>query len=263
MKPANRRAAWALWLSRIALALAVGAVAAALVAALGTGAGTWSFRTGLAVLPFALFAAIGGAVLAIVAFLLGRNTGVRTGAMNAIALVTAILFTAYLGRQIATARSVPAIHDVATDLQDLPEFRTLSVRPDNLASVPDQGRPELAAMSPENRWKALHREAYGDLRPLRLAATPAQVLQQAERLARERGWAVARVDPQAGTIEATATTLFFRFKDDVVIRVRPDPARAGGSLVDMRSLSRVGVSDVGVNARRIRDFLRDLQAAAA
>ena len=85
MKPADRRGAWALWLSRIALVLAVGAVAAALVAALGTGAGTWSFRTGLAVLPFALFAAIGGAVLAIVAFLLGRNTGVRTGAMNAIA----------------------------------------------------------------------------------------------------------------------------------------------------------------------------------
>ena len=261
MKPADRRGAWALWLSRIALGLALGGVAAALIAALGTGAGTWSFRAGLGVLPFALFAAIGGAVLAIVAFLLGRNTGVRTGAMNAIALVVAVLFTAYLGRQIAIARSVPAIHDVATDLQDLPQFRTLSVRPDNLANVPDGGRPELAALSPENRWKALHREAYGDLRPLRLAAAPAQVLQQAERLARERRWAVARVDPQAGTLEATATTLFFRFKDDVVIRVRPDPARAGGAVVDMRSLSRVGGSDVGVNAKRIRAFLRDLQAA--
>ena len=63
-------------------------------------------------------------------------------------------------------------------------------------------------------------------------------------------------------LEATDTTLFFRFKDDVVVRIRPDPARAGGSIVDMRSISRVGVSDVGVNAKRIRDFLRDLEGTA-
>ena len=72
---------------------------------------------------------------------------------------------------------------------------------------------------------------------------------------------MARVDPQAGTLEATAETLFFRFKDDVVVRVRPDPARAGGSIVDMRSISRVGGSDIGVNAKRIRAFLADLQKA--
>ena len=69
---------------------------------------------------------------------------------------------------------------------------------------------------------------------------------------RDRGWAIAAVDPAAGTLEATATTRFFRFKDDVVVRVRPDPASAGGSIVDMRSISRVGGSDVGVNAARVR-----------
>jgi uncharacterized protein (DUF1499 family) len=55
--------------------------------------------------------------------------------------------------------------------------------------------------------------------------------------------------------------LFFRFKDDVVVRVRADPARPGGSIVDMRSISRVGGSDVGVNAARIRSFLVDLAKA--
>jgi uncharacterized protein (DUF1499 family) len=60
-----------------------------------------------------------------------------------------------------------------------------------------------------------------------------------------------------GTLEATDTTFFFRFKDDVVVRARPAPG--GGTLVDMRSISRVGGSDVGVNAKRVRAFLADLQ----
>jgi uncharacterized protein (DUF1499 family) len=64
-------------------------------------------------------------------------------------------------------------------------------------------------------------------------------------------------DSAAGRIEATATTRWFGFKDDVVIRIEPDPA---GSRVDMRSVSRVGESDVGTNARRIRAYLARLAA---
>jgi uncharacterized protein (DUF1499 family) len=64
-------------------------------------------------------------------------------------------------------------------------------------------------------------------------------------------------DSSAGRIEATATTPWFGFKDDVVIRVAPDPA---GSRVDVRSVSRVGQSDVGTNARRIRAYLARLAA---
>jgi uncharacterized protein (DUF1499 family) len=94
---------------------------------------------------------------------------------------------------------------------------------------------------------------------VRLPTSPAETLARAERLARERGWQVAKADAGTGTLEATDTTFFFRFKDDVVVRVRPGPG--GGSLVDMRSVSRVGGSDVGVNANRIRAFLKDLQQA--
>ena len=213
---------------------------------------------GLGALRYALSAAGAGGVLAVVAFVISRRSGIRTGRMNLLAVAISALFVAYLGNQIATARSVPAIHDVATDLDDLPRFGTLTVRPDNLDKIPDNGRPELAAMDSESRWEALHREAYGDLRPLHVAASPAATVRRVERLARDRGWAVARADARAGIVEATATSLFFRFKDDVVIRVRPDPARPGGSVVDMRSISRVGVSDVGVNAARIRSFLADL-----
>jgi uncharacterized protein (DUF1499 family) len=258
---ANNRGRWARRLTWLALILSLGGIAAALVAALGSAADMWGYGAGLGALRYALYAAVAGGVLAIVAWIVSRRSGARTGRLNALALAASVLFAAYLGNQVATARSVPAIHDAATDLDELPQFSRLPVRADNLEKVPDDDRPELAAMDPESRWKALHREAYADLRPLRLAAAPADVLRRAEALARDRGWTVANVDRRAGIVEATATTLFFRFKDDVVVRVRSDPARPGGSIVDMRSISRVGGSDVGVNAARIRAFLADLAKA--
>jgi uncharacterized protein (DUF1499 family) len=103
----------------------------------------------------------------------------------------------------------------------------------------------------------VHRAHYSDLRTVRLATPPAETVRRVASLARDRGWATALVDDKAGTVEATATSLFFRFKDDVVVRVRPAPG--GGSLVDMRSISRVGGSDVGMNAKRVRAFMADLQ----
>lgn len=244
-----------------ALVLSVGGVAAALVAAIGTGAEVWSFRIGLGILRYAFFAAIAGGSIAIAAFVIARRGGARTPRLNLFALVVALAFSAYLLSQVATARQVPAIHDATTDLADVPQFETLKVRSDNLEKIPDNGRPDLAALDPENRWKTIHRESYADLRGLRLPHPVADATKLAEAIVRARGWQIARLDRQAGMIEATATTFFFRFKDDVLIRVRPDPARPGASIVDMRSISRVGVSDLGVNAKRIRAFLADLKAA--
>lgn len=252
---------WGRRLSWAALALAVGGLAAALIAAVGSGAEAWTFRTGFGILRYAFYAAIAGGLLAILAFFVARRGGVRTGRINLVALLVAVGFVAYLMSQIVTARSAPAIHDATTDLADVPQFTKLTVREDNLENIPDDGRPELAALDPENRWKAIHRQAYGDLRSISLPLSVSAATQRAEALARDRGWSVAHVDRKAGIVEATATTLFFRFKDDVVVRVRPDPARPGGSIVDMRSISRVGGSDIGVNAARIRAFLADLQAA--
>jgi uncharacterized protein (DUF1499 family) len=85
----------------------------------------------------------------------------------------------------------------------------------------------------------------------------AEVIAKAERLAKVRGWEIAVVDPIEGRMEATETSRFFAFKDDVVIRVRPTEDGTG-SIVDMRSISRVGVSDLGMNAKRVRSFIADL-----
>ena len=63
--------------------------------------------------------------------------------------------------------------------------------------------------------------------------------------------------PEEGRFEATETSAFFQFKDDVVLRVRPSET-GERSIVDMRSVSRVGISDLGMNAKRVRAFLADL-----
>jgi uncharacterized protein (DUF1499 family) len=85
---------------------------------------------------------------------------------------------------------------------------------------------------------------------------PAQTVQKAIDAARSLGWEIVSSDAPGGRIEATDTSMWFGFKDDVVVRVLPDPS--GGSRVDVRSVSRVGTSDIGANAKRVREFLAKL-----
>ena len=94
--------------------------------------------------------------------------------------------------------------------------------------------------------------------PLDLAAPPERVFPAVEAAARSLGWEIVAVVPAEGRLEATATTSWFGFKDDVVVRVR---AHGAGTRVDVRSLSRIGVGDLGTNAARVRAFLARLRAS--
>jgi uncharacterized protein (DUF1499 family) len=69
-------------------------------------------------------------------------------------------------------------------------------------------------------------------------------------------WQVTSVDPETITLEGVAETPLFRFLDDFVIQVR---ASGEGSLIEMRSRSREGKGDLGVNAQRIKEFFATLQ----
>lgn len=238
--------------------LGLGSILIALVGALGSGWGLWDFRFGFQLLMIAfgaaLLALLGGFVVGWWAKRKGRVAarplrwaGMALGG----ALAVWLLSFAY------TARSVPAIHDISTDLADPPQFRMLAVRADNLDQIPGEDDPEMKGMNPLQRWAAIHGKAYGDIRSVRIAMPVAEVIAKAERLAKVRGWEIAVSDPIEGRLEATETTRFFRFKDDVVIRVRPTEDGTG-SIVDMRSISRVGISDLGVNAKRVRSFIADL-----
>jgi len=149
--------------------------------------------------------------------------------------------------QDRTAQSLPFIHDITTDTTDPPVFDAVLPLREGLNSV--EYDPEVGAQQ---------REAYPDVQPLVLDVAPAEAFARALATAEASGWEIVAQDEGAGRIEATDTTFWMGFKDDVVIRLRPDGA---GTRVDVRSVSRLGRSDIGVNARRIAGYLQDLQGA--
>lgn len=149
------------------------------------------------------------------------------------------------------ARGAPPIHDITTDPDDPPIFR-------EVASLPANAERDLAYPHGGPSVVEAQRAAYPDLAPLELAQAPGAVYEAARRVVDEMGWDLVWSNRDLGWIEASETSEMFRFVDDIAIRIRP---RGDGSLVDLRSTSRVGISDLGANARRIRAFGERLAAA--
>ena len=71
------------------------------------------------------------------------------------------------------------------------------------------------------------------------------------------GWTIVAADDAAGRIEASDRSRWFGFTDDIVVRITPS---GSGSRIDLRSSSRLGRSDFGVNAARIETYLAALRA---
>lgn len=136
--------------------------------------------------------------------------------------------------------SHPFINDISTDLDQPPVFRRMP------ASSPHPG--EAVAQQ--------QRKAYPDVVPLRVGVPPQRAFGAVLSLLRERGWKVVAVDDAGLRVEATSQSRIFRFVDEIAVRVTDGPE---GARIDMRSRSRVGRSDLGVNAKRIRAFLADLE----
>jgi Protein of unknown function (DUF1499) len=230
----------------------------ALGGALGSAWGFWDFGKG--------FLALAGAfVLAFMAVAMGFGVGARNRKKGVSApklhrfagMAIGIGMIGWLSSLAFTAFTVAPIHDISTDLADPPQFQTLVLRADNWDAIPGANDAGMKGMTPQQRWEVIHRGAYGDVRTVRISEPVVDVLAKAERLAKNRGWDIAISDSAKGRLEATAVTRFFGFKDDVVVRVRATED-GQSSLVDMRSVSRVGVSDLGANAKRVRSFLADL-----
>jgi uncharacterized protein (DUF1499 family) len=152
-------------------------------------------------------------------------------------------------RQLRSGRGLPSIHDITTDPEDPPRFSAVLPRRTGRVSPPEYDGPDAATQQ---------RRAYPDIVPLDLDVTPERAIDEAAVVAGELGWEIVAVDRTRGVLEAIDTTFWFRFKDDIVVRVRPSgPSR---SRVDVRSKSRVGRGDLGANARRIREFAAALDA---
>jgi uncharacterized protein (DUF1499 family) len=224
--------------------LALALLAAALLVASGYGArfGLWDYRFGFRLLRYSPYTGLGAAALALVFTSIPR---IRAGRIPVLVLALAVgCAVAYFPWQwMQAARGVPAINDITTDPENPPAL---------IAVVPLRAGASVPSAYPGGEVAAAQRRAYPDIRPLELAVPPAAAFARALDVARETGWEIVATDPASGRIEATATTPWFGFRDDVAIRVAPSPA---GSRIDVRSVSRVGKSDLGTNARRIRAYL--------
>jgi hypothetical protein len=162
-------------------------------------------------------------------------------------IVGGAVFALPLHRRMQAASGAP-IHDITTDIVQPPQFVAILPLRKDAPNPATYGGPEVALKQ---------RSAYPDIQTLIINAPGPQAFEQALAAARAIGWRIVAEEPREGRIEATDTTFWFGFKDDIVVRVTAADERR--SLVDVRSVSRVGRSDVGKNAARIRAYLRRIK----
>jgi uncharacterized protein (DUF1499 family) len=244
-----------------------------LVAAFGTKFGLLDWRVGFGLMTFRLGGPIvlGVLVLGVIGLLLAFLVKPQQGWRQA--LVAVLIPAAMLGygaSVAAGARDVPPIHDISTDLVDPPSFtaETLAARatvagvnPVDFRMRPLAENPTYAPMAKSPRFKDLagktvgdiQAQAYPDLKPIPIAIPADDAIDVAADAAASLGWEVTNVDPDAGIMEAVSRSFWYGFADDIVVRVRMAPDGSNG-VMDVRSVSRVGVGDLGANAKRVQDF---------
>jgi uncharacterized protein (DUF1499 family) len=247
--PSRANRAWRGWLAGPALFLG-------LLSLLTLGAAPLSWREGwlrlsgsFGLLAVAALAAVLGAVLAAMAFIFA---GRSFGPWRIILLIGVLLLGAgYILLPVRLwLRHAPAIHDITTDTADPPALiAPLQARGAEHAATAAYGGPAIAAQQ---------QKAYPDIAPLTLPLAPTKAFDLALTAARSMPrWRVTASDPASGRIEASQASFWFGFVDDIVIRVT---AAANGSRIDIRSVSRQGRGDLGVNADRVRAYLGALKA---
>ncbi|MFM9865552.1 MAG: DUF1499 domain-containing protein [Micropepsaceae bacterium] len=237
------------WFSR--LALLAGVVAAAFVGAAGPAYRYAGFELGhsFKLMEWGVYAAAAAAVLAILWIIVSAVTRSMEGLMSFILALVLAIGAAYMPLNMrATAEKLPFIHDITTDTANPPAFVAIA--------------PLRAAAPNGVDYKTdptKQQSGYPDIQPLVTPdVAPADLFTRAEATAKAMGWEIVAAEAAEGRIEATDTTQWWGFKDDIIIRIS---AEGTGSRLDIRSMSRVGGSDLGKNAERIRAFLAKLKEA--
>jgi len=208
------------WILRLALVLMVLGPLTFILAAFGAKLGIWGWKFGLLTLSFKIGPLI----------LLG-SLGV-----GVISLLLAFFTT--------NTQDVPTFTDVILSER----AKVQGVNTVDYVGKKDKPDGKLVSVLQSQA------EAYADIRPLILSDTPEVVFGQAKAAIRQMGWALKSEDVKTGLIEATERTFWYGFEDDIVVRLRP--SEGGGTVLDVRSVSRIGGSDIGANAERIRKFLK-------
>ena len=217
--------------------------------------GAWLFRFGFTSFSFSNLLVLSGfglgivfAVLAVATMFVSVLRKQPYGLFTMfVAFVICFSLAGYAAILYNAASIAPPLFNISTDLEDPPAFSATAI----------ELRGESNPVELSDRQKEQHKGVYDDVRPLVLPSPIESVYAQTLELVNDRGWDIITQNNE-DKIEATATTFWFGFKDDVVIRIRAND-EDDSSTVDMHSVSRFGLADLGKNADRIRDFLDDLQ----
>jgi uncharacterized protein (DUF1499 family) len=199
-----------------------------------------------------------GLILAVIGLLVANSRNLafnksRTG----LAIVAALAVGGYLVNTMMSTRGVPTLHEISTDLDSPPPFVAIrAIREQNPKLNPPDYVRELDVRGAKLNVPEAQRKAFPDIQPMLLAVTPDEAFKIADLAVGAMGWERVASVPADGRIEATDSTPFFGFKDDVVVRIR---AEGAGSRIDIRSKSRVGLGDAGTNARRVRALMAKIK----
>jgi len=234
-------------LTFLGLGLSLASVATAMISGLGSRWGLWHFGAGFKILGGA---AVGGGIASVIS-LISLVAGFRKGIwkyfiLSCIGFALGINAFGIPYSWYRAAKQLPRIHDISTDTENPPLFVAVIPFRKGAPNASDYGGPETALKQ---------REAFPDIQPLMLDMAPEKAFDKALSVAQKMSWHIVDVDKENMRIEATDTTVWFGFQDDIVIRITP---LANKSRIDVRSVSRVGLSDVGTNAARIRKYFREL-----
>ena len=238
------------WVVLLGAALAVVSLPVLLAGPVGYRLGVLPLRIALlTLLRWSAYAGIAAAVVSLIGLVatLAVPREARRGTSLAVVSLLGGLVLIAIPARFRLGPLRPPIHDITTDTENPPQYVAVLPLRANAPNTTVYGGEKIASRQ---------REAYPEIQPLLLKVPPPQAFVRALTAANKMGWDLVAADAAAGRIEATDTTFWFGFKDDVVIRVKPAD---GGSRVDVRSLSRVGVGDVGTNAKRIRSYMAVLR----
>ena len=292
MSDVTKKAGWRLTVAGVALGVSIFTVLWFAAAALGSKFGLWGWQFGLGTMilgwgPGLTFFALGLAVVALIIALI-KAPRFQPALLALAALLIALMVFFRIAGFGAQAASLPPIHDVQTDWSEPIAFSEslIAQRRSDGALNEVQDDPTIAEGA-DGRWPGMggrrvaevqeeaERERTVDgetvepaydrpIEPVYFDQSPGEIASYALQIAESRGWDIfsrpeTGQDVERTTLEATETSTWFGFKDDVAIRIR---AVEGATRVDMRSISRVGLSDLGMNARRVSTFMDELESRA-
>ena len=233
-------------MTTLALVTAIATVIILLMATMGFRMEWWGYSGSLTVLRVAVSVGIIAMLLAVIGIFNSwtgrRRPGLARGVIALLIVAPTLVTPLYWSYSKST---LPPIQDISTDLESPPEFWD----------------SPTSRIYPGEAVAKQQREAFPDIQPLFLSSPMTPLFDQILTLVRERGWMLVAAERDEGRIEATVTTFWYGFKDDVVFRLTQLDAEVR---VDMRSTSRFGSGgDGGSNAQRIRAFLAELKQRMA